>query len=219
LVDREPSDPPWGIVLAPGDAGEGEGMLFPSDEPGSTEVDMGWLATKFNRLGRFTWSVCTYDEAAANIVAGTCSPPRAFSIRFRLSSLTASEARSESRRVFRRLTRASLPADGVRCRVVSRTRKSCRVSTFLGDSLIYGRVVLWNRRPPGVRTYDLTRYSARLRIYDEYCHLVNGRPRSECDEPYKSRSGWTYALYVRRGSRTASGQRVCSGALVMGRSR
>jgi hypothetical protein len=63
---------------------------------------------------------------------------------------------------------------------------------YLGDALIHGRVVLWSKRPRGIRTYDLTRYRATLRIYDEYCHLVNKRPLSECDKPFKKRMGWTY---------------------------
>lgn len=155
---------------------------------------MGWLAGKYDHLGRFTWSICDYDEAANDVVRGTCSAPRPFYIRFRLSTLTPSQAGLDARRVFRKMTRVSLPSNGVRCRRNSRTRRTCKVSTYIGDWVIYGRVVLWNQRPRGVRTYDLTRYRSSLRIYDEYCHLVNKRPLSQCDEPYKKRSGLTYRL-------------------------
>ena len=55
--------------------------------------------------------------------------------------------------------------------------------------------MLWQKRPPGVRTVNATRYRATLRIYDEYCHLVNNRSLAECDDPYKQRSGWTYEAY------------------------
>jgi hypothetical protein len=192
-VEHDFDDPPWAIVLSPGDGTSG-GMIFPSDDPDYYGVDMGWLAVKFNVLGRFTWSICDYDEAAMEIVAATCSPSRPFFIAFRLSTLTASAASSDARRVFKKMTRFELPRSGVRCRRDSRTKRTCRVSEYFGDSVIYGRVVLWSKRPPGVRTYDLTRYRATLRIYDEYCHLVNKRPFSECDDPYKKRSGWTYQV-------------------------
>ena len=155
---------------------------------------MGWLAPKFNHLGRFNWSICDYDETTYEIVGGTCSGLRSFYIRFRLSTLTAADARANARRAYKKLTRFSLPANGVRCRRNSRTKRTCKVGTYLGDSVISGRVVLWNKRPRGVQTYDLTRYRATLRIYDEYCHLVRNRPLSECERPYKKRSGWTYSL-------------------------
>ncbi len=191
-VEHGPDDPPWAIVLAP-DNGPG-GMIFPSDDPDYYEVDMGWLAAKFNALGRYTWSICDYDEAAMVTVDATCSPPRPFIITFRLSTLTASAARSDARRVYKKLARFTLPRNGVKCRRNSRTKRTCRVGTYLGDSVIYGRVALWSKRPRGVRTYNLTRYRATLRIYDEYCHLVNKRPLSECDKPFKRRSGWTYQV-------------------------
>jgi hypothetical protein len=192
-VDYGPDDAPWAIVLSPGNGKPG-GMIFPSEDPDYFEVDIGWLAAKFNALGRFTWSICDYDEAAVAVVEATCSPPRPFFITFRLTTLTASAARADARRVYKKLTRFALPANGVKCHRNSRTKRTCRVGTYMGDAVIYGRVVLWNKRPRGVRTYDLTRYRASLRIYDEYCHLVNKRPLSECDKPYKKRSGWTYQL-------------------------
>ena len=192
-VNHEAGDSPWAIVLSPDD-GSGRGITFPSDEPDFVEVDMGWLASKYDHLGRFTWSICDYDRSAKDVVDATCSAPRPFYIRFRLSTLSSSQARSDARRVFKRMTRVSLRGNGVKCRRNSRTRQTCKVSTYIGDSVIYGRVVLWNQRPRGVRTYDLTRYRASLRIYDEYCHVVRKRPLSECDEPYKRRSGWTYRI-------------------------
>jgi hypothetical protein len=148
-------------------------------------VIVGWLAAKFSALGRYSWSICDYDEAAMTNVDATCTAPRPFLITFRLATLTGSAARSDARRVYKKLTRFGLPRSGAKCRLLSRTKRSCKVGTCLGDALIYGRVVLWNKRPSGVRTYNLTRYRATLRIYDEYCRLVNHRPRSECDKPYK----------------------------------
>jgi len=192
-VEHEPDDPPWAIVLSPGDGSAG-GISFPSDDRDFYEVDIGWLASKFNALGRYSWSICDYDEAAMTNVDATCSPPRPFFVAFRLTTLTGSAARSDARRVYKKLTRYALPANGAKCRRLSRTKRTCKVGTYLGDSVIYGRVVLWSKRPRGVRTYDLTRYRATLRIYDEYCHLVDKRPLSECDDAYKKRSGWTYQV-------------------------
>lgn len=193
-VSPDEDETPWALVLSPDD-GTDRGIILPADDPEYAEVDLGWLAAKYNHLGRFYWSACDYDEDTNEIVEGACSDPLPFYIRFRLSTLTTADARSNTRRVFTKLTRFALPRDGLlRCRRNSRTKQTCRVGTYIGDSVIYGRVVLWNKRPRGVRTYDLTRYRATLRIYDEYCHLVNKRPRRECDKPYKKRSGWTYRL-------------------------
>lgn len=192
-IEHAPDDPPWAIVLSPGDGSAG-GISFPSDDPDFHEVDIGWLAAKFDALGRYSWSICDYDEAAMTTIDATCSPPRPFFITFRLTTLSGSAARSDARRVYKKLTRFALPRSGAKCRRLSRTKRSCKVGTYLGDALIYGRVVLWNQRPSGVRTYNLTRYRATLRIYDEYCHLVNKRSLSECDKPYKKHAGWTYQV-------------------------
>src|SRR3954454_16986662 len=61
-VGYGPDDPAWAIVLAPDD-GSGPAISFPSDDPDFINVDMGWLAAKYDALGRFTWSICDYDEA------------------------------------------------------------------------------------------------------------------------------------------------------------
>jgi hypothetical protein len=191
-VEHGPGDPPWAIVLSPGNGTRG-GISFPSDSPDYHEVDIGWLAAKFNALGTFSWSICDYDAATGEPVEATCSAPRPFYITFRLSTLTAAAARYDARRVFKKL--AGSPTGGkVKCRRKSRTKRTCTVGTYLGDTLTYGRVVLWNKRPRGVRTYNLTRYRATLRTYDEYCHLVREQPLSECDDPYQRRSGWTYEV-------------------------
>ncbi len=195
-VEREAADRPWAIVLSPDrDTQRGRGMIFPVGRDESAEVDMGWLAAKFNQLGSFYWSVCDYDMREHMLHEDTCSKPRIFYISFRKSTLTSYQARSAAKRVFKKLAFGA-PSNGVgvECRRVSRTKRSCRVGGYYGDTAIYGRVLLWNKRPKGVRTYDLTRYHARLRAYDEYCHLVNKRPRRECDRHFKTRTGLTWQV-------------------------
>jgi hypothetical protein len=166
-------------------------------------VDMGWLAAKFGKLGRFSWWICDYDIDADSAIEGTCTPPRSFFVKFRLTTLWNGDALTEASDAFAAMT----SSDGVdladvyaTCHRLSRTRKRCRAETWVGDSLIYGRVTVWRKRPPGVRTYDLVRYSAKLRIYNSYCHEVDHRPRAECDRPYKSRSGWTYSCMTDPGT-------------------
>ncbi len=180
----------WAIVLSPDPTTQqGIGFSYPADGAWA-EVDMGWLATKFGRLGTFYWSACRAEHHGRydwELIADTCSEPWSLRIRFELRTLTASQARSHARRVFKRLTPGSNRVT-VACRRRHRTRQACDVSTFIGDSIIYGRIVLRNQRVKG-RTWDETRYHARLRILNEYCRVVNKRPRSECDDPYKTRRG------------------------------
>jgi hypothetical protein len=123
-----------------------------------------------------------------------CSAPRSFFVSFRLSTLTGGAAIDNARPVYESMTRLELPLDGVRCRRSSRTRRTCRVGTYAGDTSIYGRIALWSKRPPGVRSYDLVRYRATLRTYNEDCHLVHQRPRSECNRPYRRRTGWAHEM-------------------------
>jgi hypothetical protein len=155
------------------------------------EVEIGWLAAKFGKLGRYSWWVCDYDEDAQAAIEGTCTAPRPFFVKFRLTTMHRADALSEATDVFKGMAGEAFEPE-VRCRRVSRTRQSCRASGWAGDTNVYGRITVWRKRPPNVRTYDLVRYRAKLRHYDEFCHLVNKRPRSACDRPSKSRSGWTY---------------------------
>lgn len=197
-VQRAPDDLRWVLVLAAGNGGQGgtAGFMFhPEDgtDVDWNEVEIGWLAAKFAKLGQYSWWICDYDEDAQTATEGTCTAPRPFFVKFRLTTMHRADALSEASDVFKGLAGEALEPD-VRCRRVSRTRQSCRVSGWAGDTSVYGRITVWRKRPPNVRTYDLVRYSAKLRIYNEYCHLVNKRPRSECDRPYTSRSGWTYKL-------------------------
>jgi hypothetical protein len=199
-VQRAPGVSEWALVLTPGDGGAGgtNGFMFPQlDDVDWEEVEIGWLAAKFEKLGRFSWWVCEYDSGLDSVVEGTCTPPRPFFVKFRLTTMWNGDALTEATDVFAALTAGEgieLENIFTSCHRLSRTRKRCRASAWVGDVQIYGRVTVWRQRPPRVRTYDLVRYSAKLRIYDEYCHQVNHRPLSECDKPYKSRAGWTYKL-------------------------
>src|SRR4051794_9004383 len=85
-VQHETGDPPRAIKLSP-DADMNRWIAFPADDPDVFEVDMAWLVAKYNEVGLFTWSVCNLDPATEVLVEDTCSEPRPFNIRFRLSAL------------------------------------------------------------------------------------------------------------------------------------
>jgi hypothetical protein len=157
-----------------------DGWLSTGPEP-ATRVDLGWLATKFDHLGAFYWSACTTTVDPEGMEAlGECTAPLSFSVRFRFATLTKAIARATTRRVLRREFRDYwLPGYNrkVSCRRRSRIRQRCHVSVVVGDVLLWGKVTIYPRRE---RTWEVPYYRATVRIYNEYCHVVNERPLSEC---------------------------------------
>jgi hypothetical protein len=61
-----------GYVLDTGSVSDGDEL----------DVDLDWVAAKFDRLATYWWGVCPVGLDLAIVVAG-CSPPRTFSLRFR----------------------------------------------------------------------------------------------------------------------------------------
>src|SRR4051812_5485167 len=55
--------------------------------PGGTEadVDLGWLAAKFNHIGTYWWTVCAVTNQG--IATTQCAPQSTFSVRYRLPTL------------------------------------------------------------------------------------------------------------------------------------
>ena len=75
---------------------------------GEQEVDLGWLAAKFDHLGTFAWAVCPVrgPESDYVVLIDECSPSWTFSVRFRLPTLTRAVARSDARYVMDRRFRS-----------------------------------------------------------------------------------------------------------------
>jgi hypothetical protein len=145
------------------------------------KVDLGWVATKFDHLGRFYWSACTTvlnenDEE----VLDECTSPLSFSVRFRFATLKTATARQHARAVMRHRFRSYWVAGynrKVSCRRRSRIRQRCRVSAAVGDVVLRGTVWIYPKRK---RTFELPYFRAVVKIVDEYCHAVRGEPLSAC---------------------------------------
>lgn len=144
-------------------------------------VDLGWLATKFEHLGAFYWSACTTSvDSNGYETLGECSAPLSFSVRFRFATLTRAAARGRTRSVMRRQFRdywVSGYNRKVTCRRRSRIRQRCKVAVAVGDVLLRGTVTIYPKRE---RTWEVPYYRATIQIYNEYCHVVDHRPLSEC---------------------------------------
>ena len=67
-------------------------------------------------------------------------------------------------------------------------RQRCKVSVIVGDVVVWGRVTVYLKRRGN---YANDFYRARIHIYDEYCHLVNEQPLSECQRTRRP-SGLVY---------------------------
>ena len=115
----------------------------PGDGDGSSvRLDLGFLATKFDHLGDFAWSVAQVAGSDYEPASENCSVAHRFSVSFRLAPLTRRAARSDTRWVmshhFRPYWRG-FSGRRVACRPVTRTRRWCRISGFAGDSVLTGR--------------------------------------------------------------------------------
>jgi hypothetical protein len=159
-------------------------------EEHQVEVDLGWLAGKLDHIGNYWWALCPVTADSA-VLTDQCSPSATFSLRFRLPDLTKSQARTDARHVmnheFRSYWRAGYNRK-VSCRRITRTRQRCKVSVIVGDTVVWGRVTVYLKRR---RNFPNDYYRARIRIYDEYCHLVNKRPLDDCTTT-RRRSGPVY---------------------------
>jgi hypothetical protein len=157
-----------------------EGWLSFGHEQVAT-VDLGWLATKLDHLGAFYWSACTTSvDSNGYETLAECTSPLSFSVRFRFATLTKATARARTRRVMRREFRDYWLAGynrKVMCQRRSRIRQRCKVSVVVGDVLLWGKVTIYPKRE---RTWEMPYYRASIRTYNEYCHIVNERPLSEC---------------------------------------
>jgi len=152
-------------------------------------LDLGWLAGKLDHIGTYWWALCPVT-ADSQVLTDQCSASATFSLRFRLPDLSRSEARSDVRYVMNhkfRYWRGGYHRS-VSCAAVTRTRQRCKVSAVAGDLVLWGRVTVYRKRT-GNFANDF--YRARVHIYDEYCHLVNKRPLSEC-QTTRRRSGPVY---------------------------
>jgi hypothetical protein len=157
------------------------------------EVDIGWLATKFDHLGLYWWALCPVSGPDFDVDTTACSEASDFSVRFRLDTLTRARARSDVRWVmshqFRDFWRGT-SGRSVSCRRSTRTRQRCTVSAFAGDVGIEGTIRIRLRRN---RTWSESYFRGRVTLTNEYCHVVNQRPLSEC-QTTRRRSGRVYDL-------------------------
>jgi hypothetical protein len=182
------------ILFSPGSAFDAERWFTFGNVGGEEEVDLGWLAAKFDHLGAFSWVTCPQGPDH-DVLVDQCSPAWTFSVSFRLPTMRRGQARGDARYVmshkFRSYWRAGYNRR-VSCSPVSRTRQRCKVSVIVGDVVLWGRVSVYMKRD-GKHPYALDHYRARVTIYDEYCHQVNKRPLRECTT-IRRRDGLVYEL-------------------------
>lgn len=176
-----PDEGDYAFVFAASEAAYDARYVF-TFGPGGDELglDLGWLATKFDHVGTYWWGVCPVTGPHLEIVGAGCSPPWTFSLRFRLDDLTRRQARTHVRYVMWRYFRSSWDAFSgrkVSCRRITRTRQRCHVSGFAGDTAMDGTVTVYLKRE---RSWSSPYFRARIRLVNEYCHAVTGRPLSEC---------------------------------------
>jgi hypothetical protein len=176
-----PDDGDYAFVFAASEADYNARYVFSfGPDIDELELDLGWLATKFDHLGVFWWGVCSVSGPDLEIVAGGCSPPSTFALRFRLDDLTATRARGDARYVMANHLRSfwrGFYGRKVSCRRMTRTRRRCHVSGFAGDTVLDGAVTIYLRRE---RSWSSSYYHARVRLVNEYCRVVNRRPLREC---------------------------------------
>src|SRR5215204_827646 len=126
-----------------------------------------------------------------DVLIGQCSIARDFSVQFRLPDMSRAQARRDARYVmnhkFRSYWRGGYNRS-VTCAPVTRTRQRCKVSVFVGDIIVSGRITVYEKRE---RSWARDYYHARINVYNEYCHLVNKRPLGEC-QTTRRRSGAVY---------------------------
>jgi hypothetical protein len=171
----------WFLFSTGADLANSPGIAFPADSD-EQELDLGWLAAKFDHTGRYWWSLCPAPADQEELVVSECSVPWSFSVRFRLPDLAPAEARTDAEEVMSRKFR-SYWRDGynqrVACRGKTRTRQRCNVSVVVGDVIVSGEVTVYLKRH---RSWALPYFRSNVRILDEYCYLVNRRPLGECQE-------------------------------------
>jgi hypothetical protein len=150
-------------------------------------VDVGWLATKFARLGRFYWTVCPVaygpaDELDYQPVLDRCAASSPFTVTFRHPTLTRAQAkRYAGDALGERMRGAWAGGYGhkVSCRRATRIKQRCRVSWVAGDVVFYGRVTIYRERQ---QQWSAVMYRFSIAQYSEYCHLVNRLPLRSCQE-------------------------------------
>ena len=91
-----PDEGDYTFVVAATNQFYNAGYVFSAGPDGDDlELDMGWLATKFDHLGTYWWGVCPVGPDL-EIVVAECSPPWTFSVRFRLADLPGWQARGDT---------------------------------------------------------------------------------------------------------------------------
>ena len=190
-----PDDTDVAFVLYPDRTGSDYFTFGPHEVTGPQVIeslDLSWLAAKFSRTGRFYWATCPVavedpsdPYSDYDVLAASCSPRRSFVIRFRHPQLTSRDARGYSRQILRQQLRSAYEAGyGHRlwCSRVTRIQQRCRVDWVVGDGIYYGKIMVYGKRSGG---YSGVFYRLSMRIYDEYCHLVDRRPLKECERPIR----------------------------------
>jgi hypothetical protein len=136
------------ILFSPGSAFDAERWFTFGNVGGEEEVDLGWLAAKFDHLGAFSWVTCPQGPDH-DVLVDQCSPAWTFSVSFRLPTMRRGQARGDARYVmshkFRSYWRAGYNRR-VSCSPVSRTRQRCKVSVIVGDVVLWGRVSVYMKR-------------------------------------------------------------------------
>lgn len=191
VADAVPGEPDFSFVFSAGETLNTTRYLALHGDvaPDYLNLDLGWLATKFDHIGAYSWALCP-SSAPPDYTPdmSQCSPQAHFSIRFNLTPLWPADARAAARWVMNHRFRShwrGLSGRKVSCRAVDGFEHRCRVSGFAGDSVLAGRITVYQRR---VRTWSETYFRGRVRLINEYCHLVSKRPLSECQK-VRRRSG------------------------------
>ena len=152
------------------------------------ELDLGWLATKFDHIGTYSWALCPVAGPDQTVMTDQCSAPSTFSVRFRLPRLTSSAARSDARYVMQNKFRSywrGFYGRSVSCARATRTRQRCKVSGFAGDAIVSGTMTIYLKRE---RSWSLPHFRARIRLIDDYCYSVEKKPLRDC-QTVRKRSG------------------------------
>lgn len=197
VAESQPGEPDYLFLFSKGAAlnktewfalgGQDDGDGLGND----LRLDLGWLALKFNHIGAYSWALCPVSGPDLTPAIDQCSASSSFSVRFRLSTLTRKAARADALTVmnqrFRDYWRGGYH-QRISCRRVTRTRQSCNVSVSVGDSVLWGRVTIYNRR---THAWDEPYFRARIHTLDEYCYQVDKRPLKEC-QTTRRRSGSVY---------------------------
>jgi hypothetical protein len=183
----DPDDGDYSFVFATTKADYDAGNVSSVEQDGDElELKLAWLAGAVDHIGTYWWGVCPIGPEQ-EIVAAGCSPAWSFALRFRLEDLTGTRARGDARYVMAQHFRSSwrgFSGRKVSCRRITRTRRRCHISGFAGDTVLDGMVTVYMKR---WRSWSEPFFRARVRLVNEYCHVVTGRPLRECQTTRRKR--------------------------------